>query len=63
GRRLFLTEKGHIGLGPKDMQEGDVVAVLLGGSVPFVLHRQVSKFTLLGESYIHGMMNGEVIED
>jgi len=30
--------------------------------VTFVLREQESNFTLLGESYIHGVMKGEAIE-
>jgi hypothetical protein len=37
GRNLFLTEGGLVGLGPEDMAKDDLVVVLFGGSVPFVL--------------------------
>ena len=36
-RWFFVTERGYIGLGPAKMQPGDVVCVLRGGKVPFVL--------------------------
>ncbi|KAK8103037.1 Heterokaryon incompatibility protein 6- OR allele, partial [Apiospora sp. TS-2023a] len=36
-RRIFQTEAGRIGLGPKDMVEGDVVAVLYGCRWPVIL--------------------------
>jgi len=36
-RRLFTTTKGLLGLGPMIMQEGDIVSVLFGGNVPYVL--------------------------
>ena len=45
GRRLFLTPRGFIGLGPADMQKGDVVAVLVGSSVPHVLRPSLSTST------------------
>jgi hypothetical protein len=54
GRSLFVTEKGFIGLGPAWTQHGDVVSILLGGSVPFVLRREPWSFTLVGECYVHG---------
>ncbi|KAK6863649.1 hypothetical protein PG995_000177 [Apiospora arundinis] len=37
GRRFFITEEEHIGIGPKDMQVGDSVAIICGSQVPFVL--------------------------
>lgn len=37
GRRVFLTERGYLGLGPGNMRRDDVVVVLVGSSVPHVL--------------------------
>ena len=36
-RRLYVLDTGHVGLGNHNMQEGDVVAKLVGLSVPCVL--------------------------
>jgi hypothetical protein len=36
-RRFFVTARGYMGLGPAEMQPGDQVFALAGGSVPFVL--------------------------
>jgi hypothetical protein len=64
GRCFFVTEKGHMGLGPPEVQKGDLVAVLLGGSVPFILRgEEQGCFTLLGESYVYGLMKGEALTD
>lgn len=50
-RRFFTTGSGYMGLGPAGMQAGDLVAVLLGSEVPFVLrpcssgrHRMVDQW-------------------
>jgi hypothetical protein len=40
-RKFFLTKKGFFGLGPGALREGDFVAVLLGGDVPFVIREVV----------------------
>lgn len=40
GRRFFLTSSGAIGLGPEGLQEGDVVVVLGGGPVPYLLRKE-----------------------
>ena len=62
-RRLFATDRGFIGLGPPEMQEGDHVYILSGGKVPYLL-RLVSgtrprTFELVGDCYLHGIMYGE----
>lgn len=58
-RRFGVTERGYYLLGPDVMQQGDVVAVLYGGKVPFVLRPEGGRWKLLGECYMHGMMSGE----
>ncbi|KAN0120202.1 Heterokaryon incompatibility protein (HET) domain containing protein [Hyaloscypha variabilis] len=60
-RRFFITEKGYLGLGPGHMEVGDQVTVLFGGNTPFILRKFEDHFKLTGESYIHGIMEGEVI--
>ena len=63
GRRFFRTQKGYMGLGPKDIQDGDTVSVLLSGQVPFILRKLDEAYTLVGESYVHGIMYGEALDD
>lgn len=62
-RSFSITENGFYGLVPLLTRPGDVSCVLLGVDVPFILrpHEAVS-FKMLGESYIHGIMGGEVKE-
>lgn len=63
GRRLFLTANASLGLGPHGMRGGDVVCVLSGGEVPFVLRPMAGGyFVLVGECYVGGLMEGEAIE-
>ena len=62
GRRFFRTQRGYMGLGPKDIQNGDTVSVLLGGQVPHILRKLDHAYMLIGESYVHGVMNGEALE-
>lgn len=63
GRRLFETQ-GYIGLGPGDIKKGDVVAVLDGGKVPYMLRPFENKgeYAFLGECFVYEIMNGEVYE-
>ncbi|KAI1774618.1 heterokaryon incompatibility protein-domain-containing protein [Hypoxylon cercidicola] len=37
GRKLYLTDGGLVGLGPTDIEKGDVVVIIPGGSVPHIL--------------------------
>lgn len=64
GRCLYITENGYLGLGPIEARVGDGVYDLLGGDVPFVLRETENseEFTLLGDSYVHGIMDGELWE-
>ncbi|KAK3207209.1 hypothetical protein GRF29_103g218942 [Pseudopithomyces chartarum] len=62
GRRFFISKDGYFGLAPSSAREGDLVAVIYGAKVPLVLRRNGSAFEVVGESYVHGLMQGEAIE-
>ncbi|KAI8655423.1 HET domain-containing protein [Fusarium keratoplasticum] len=64
GRKLFMTESGLFGLGPKslgqDASSKDEVWILMGARVPFILHHvEGCKYRVVGEAYVHGIMYGE----
>ncbi|OLN96739.1 Heterokaryon incompatibility protein 6, OR allele 4 [Colletotrichum chlorophyti] len=61
-RAAFSTEDGWIGLGPDTMRKGDVIAILSGGDVPFVLRPTQDGHTLVGECYVEGIMYGEILK-
>ncbi|TDZ22179.1 Heterokaryon incompatibility protein 6, OR allele [Colletotrichum orbiculare MAFF 240422] len=64
-RKLFITSRGHLGLGPQQVQLGDQVAVLNGCQIPFILRAkpQVAVvrdcYQLVGDSYVKSLMYGE----
>jgi len=63
GQRQFaVTREGkYMGLVPADTREGDVLVVFLGSKVPHVLRKaEGARYTLIGEAYVHGLMDGEV---
>lgn len=76
-RSVFITEKGYVGLGQKNIQQGDVVFVPIGAETPFVMEQvgirvapkehvtagneQLPVFRLVGECYLHGWMDGEAL--
>ena len=64
-RRFAYTKRGWMGIVPVGTQIGDSVAVLLGGQMLYVLHSNGAgkdRFRLVGEAYLHGMMDGEAME-
>ncbi|KUJ23934.1 HET-domain-containing protein [Mollisia scopiformis] len=63
GRGFFTTETGYMGMGPPNVQLGDIVCVLFGGEVPFVLRpSENGMYKMIGQCYLHGVMDGEVIQ-
>ncbi|KAI1119469.1 heterokaryon incompatibility protein-domain-containing protein [Nemania sp. NC0429] len=64
GKRFAIFDSGHIGIVPEQARVGDVVAVLLGCTMPLLLRRnQGSVCSVLGECYVHGAMDGEVLQE
>lgn len=59
-RTLFSTRKGYLGLGP-DCHKGDLVCLMFGGEVPFVLRPKDGYYQLVGDAYVHGIMDGEAM--
>ncbi|PQE26581.1 heterokaryon incompatibility -domain-containing protein [Rutstroemia sp. NJR-2017a BBW] len=62
GRKMITTSEGYLGLAPEEVQQDDVVAILYGCNFPVILRACGKRYTMIGESYIHGIMNGEVVE-
>jgi hypothetical protein len=60
-RRLFMTTKGYLGSAPISTKLGDKVCVLLGGATPFVVRPEGDCYKLVGECYVQGLMDGEVM--
>src|SRR5271170_2309666 len=58
-RRMARTLTERLALVPESSCVGDTIALCKGGRVPLVLRRHPGGFQLIGESYVHGVMNGE----
>lgn len=56
------TERRYLGLAPDAAEKGDLVCILYGCSVPVVIRkRRGGNHELVGECYIHGMMDGAAL--
>ncbi|KAK5689682.1 hypothetical protein LTR97_012681 [Elasticomyces elasticus] len=62
-RRLFRTAAGRIGLGPKVARPGDVITVLRGGALPFILRPLDRQYQMIGAAYVSGIMHGEAVQE
>jgi hypothetical protein len=50
------------GLVPDTAQNGDIIGILVGCALPLVLRRVEDHFVVIGESYVHGFMSGEILD-
>lgn len=63
-RRLFISrDEEWLGLAPMNANAGDVIALLEGGRVPYILRPRsdihAGVYELVGDAYVHGVMDGE----
>ena len=73
GRKFFVSKKGLFGLASPDAKQGDRIAVLFGNDVPFIFRKYKGAtvdntsekaspgWEVVGETYVHGIMQGEVV--
>jgi hypothetical protein len=64
GRQFAVTKTGYFTLVPDSAVEGDSVVLFQGAKVPYLLRKVEGKvganlFNLVGEAYVHGVMDGE----
>jgi hypothetical protein len=62
GRKILVSESGHCGLVPDHAEIGDFICVLLSCDVPVILRQVGDHYAFIGESYVRGLMEGQVIE-
>jgi hypothetical protein len=64
GRNLCVTAGGYLGYVSRGSQIGEKVCILFGSAVPFVLREDKDGFFMLvGECYVHGIMDGEAMKE
>ena len=60
-RRWAMTRSGYMGLVPGTAQLEDNVYVVAGAQTPFIIRQSGLDNLLVGECYIHGIMDGEAL--
>ncbi|KAK3369879.1 hypothetical protein B0H63DRAFT_485692 [Podospora didyma] len=66
GARFALMDYSHFCLVPSVAKKGDLVCVLAGAEVPLLLRPtdgNSSRYQLIGECFVMGIMHGEMVED
>ena len=69
-RQFCVTQSGYMGLVPRLSRVGDVIVVFHGAGTPHILRKRSSEdkkvvddekesFELVGECYVHGLMDGQ----
>jgi hypothetical protein len=59
-RRFCTTNNGQLACVPKSSREGDVICILFGGEVPYVLRPiRDGYYSVIGECYVDNIMDGE----
>jgi hypothetical protein len=62
-RFVFTTNQGYIGISSSTIEPGDKIVILLGCKVPVVLRPLDKGYQLIGESYVDGIMYGELAKE
>ncbi|KAK0646934.1 hypothetical protein B0T16DRAFT_493819 [Cercophora newfieldiana] len=63
-RRLVRGENGYLCLAPRSAEVGDKIVLARGGRVPLVLRKgEGGGWGLVGEAYVHGIMDGEAWDE
>jgi Heterokaryon incompatibility protein (HET) len=73
-RQLIVSDNGHVGLASTGADYDDIICILFGGKLPFVLrpvendpdvHAEYGDrplYKIVGTSYIHGLVHGEAMQ-
>ncbi|MCJ1378622.1 hypothetical protein MMC17_001721 [Xylographa soralifera] len=61
-RTLVELAKYRLGLCPRDCRQGDLVCILHGSNVPVLLRPQGNYYEVVGQCYVHGIMEGEAVD-
>ena len=57
---FFVTSNGYMGYGP-ECKPDDIICILFGCSVPLLLRPQNHGYIIIGQCFVLGVMNGELL--
>ena len=60
-RRFGVTQKGYMRLFPVPAAEGDSICFFKGCKAPFILRKSGNAYILVGDSYVHGLTQEDVV--
>jgi hypothetical protein len=60
--RHFYTRKGHLGYGPIEIQQEDLICVLPNCRVPVILRKIDNYYIFVSTCFVLGLMDGEAAE-
>ncbi|KAJ4370725.1 hypothetical protein N0V83_005246 [Neocucurbitaria cava] len=76
GRKFIVTKMGYMGFAPESCEKGDLIVLMPGGKVPYILRPASeadeipftdwtpgNRFTFLGDAYLQGIMHGEAYDE
>jgi hypothetical protein len=63
GRAFLETSAGHFGLGPPEMQRGDIVCKIYSFYFPLVLRKVHSHYVIVGTSWVLGYMGFQGLDE
>jgi hypothetical protein len=55
-RCIFVATNGTMGSGPPGVRPGDAIVIIFGAIVPHILRKHGTKFKLIGDAYVEGVM-------
>jgi hypothetical protein len=61
-RKFCLAAKGYVGQIPSEALSGDRICIILAEKVPFIVRSAGTSSRLIGDAYIHGIMQGEGLD-
>ncbi|ORY03561.1 hypothetical protein BCR34DRAFT_573432 [Clohesyomyces aquaticus] len=60
--KYFVSESGYLGIGSSAVVPGDLVVLIFGCGMSYLLRPDGSgKHRLIGDAYVHGIMEGELM--
>jgi hypothetical protein len=61
-RQFLRTSQGWRGVGPQTVEPGDMLVILFGSHVPFILRKHDTFYRLISDCYMNGLMDGEAVQ-